>query len=55
MAIFIASLAMEGRMLSAAKVGILGGSVASALLGVVILVMTLPKGRQLANPGGSGH
>jgi len=55
MAIFIASLAMEGTMLSAAKVGILGGSVASAVLGVVILVMALPKGRRLANPGGSGH
>jgi len=47
MAIFIASLAMEGTMLSAAKVGILGGSVASAVLGVVVLVVALPKARTL--------
>jgi len=45
MAIFIASLAMEGTMLSAAKVGILGGSVASAVLGMVVLVVALPKAR----------
>jgi NhaA family Na+:H+ antiporter len=47
MAIFIASLAMEGTMLSAAKVGILGGSVTSAVLGVVVLVVALPKARPL--------
>jgi NhaA family Na+:H+ antiporter len=47
MAIFIASLAMEGTMLSAAKVGILGGSVASTVLGVAVLVVALPKARPL--------
>ena len=45
MAIFIASLAMEGTMLSAAKVGILGGSVASATLGVIVLMVALPRSR----------
>ena len=43
MAIFISSLALEGAALNAAKVGILGGSVASAVLGVILLVLFLPK------------
>jgi NhaA family Na+:H+ antiporter len=55
MAIFIASLAMEGTMLSAAKVGILGGSVASAVIGVVVMVIALPKAPPPAKPEGSGH
>jgi NhaA family Na+:H+ antiporter len=54
MAIFIASLAMEGAMLSAAKVGILGGSVASALLGTVVLVAALPKSGAPGKTGPSG-
>jgi len=45
MAIFIASLAMEGALLSAAKVGILGGSLASAVLGVIVLMVALPRSR----------
>jgi NhaA family Na+:H+ antiporter len=45
MAIFIASLAMEGVLLSAAKVGILGGSLASAVLGIIVLTAALPKSR----------
>lgn len=43
MAIFISSLALEGIALSAAKVGILGGSIGSAVLGVILLVVFLPK------------
>jgi NhaA family Na+:H+ antiporter len=45
MAIFIASLAMEGALLSAAKVGILAGSLASAVLGIIVLTAALPKSR----------
>jgi NhaA family Na+:H+ antiporter len=45
MAIFIASLAMEDVLLSAAKVGILGGSLASAVLGIIVLTAALPKSR----------
>jgi NhaA family Na+:H+ antiporter len=45
MAIFIASLAMEGALLSAAKVGILAGSLASAVIGVIVLMAALPKPR----------
>jgi NhaA family Na+:H+ antiporter len=52
MAIFIASLAMEGVLLSAAKVGILGGSLASAVIGVIVLVAALPK-PQIERPGAS--
>ena len=43
MALFIAGLALEGDALDAAKVGVLGGSLVAALLGVVILIATLPK------------
>jgi len=42
MALFIAGLALEGAALDAAKVGILGGSLVSALLGFAILVRVLP-------------
>jgi len=45
MAIFIASLAMEGALLSAAKVGILAGSLASAVFGIIVLTAALPKSR----------
>ncbi len=45
MAIFIAGLAMEGALLSAAKVGILAGSLASAVLGIIVLTAALPKSR----------
>jgi NhaA family Na+:H+ antiporter len=43
MAIFIAGLALQGDLLDAAKVGILAGSVISAVVGVVMLIMSLPK------------
>jgi NhaA family Na+:H+ antiporter len=45
MAIFIAGLAMEGALLSAAKVGILAGSLASAVIGIIVLTAALPKSR----------
>jgi Na+:H+ antiporter, NhaA family len=45
MAIFIASLALDGALLGAAKVGILGGSLASAVLGIIVLTAALPKSR----------
>jgi NhaA family Na+:H+ antiporter len=43
MAMFIASLALAGDLLDAAKVGILVGSLLSAVAGVVILILVLPK------------
>jgi NhaA family Na+:H+ antiporter len=43
MAIFIAGLALDGALLNAAKVGILAGSVLSAIAGVSMLVLFLPK------------
>jgi NhaA family Na+:H+ antiporter len=43
MAIFISGLALQGVMLGAAKVGILAGSVVSAVIGMVLLVVFLPK------------
>jgi NhaA family Na+:H+ antiporter len=46
MAIFIASLALEGNLLDAAKVGIIVGSFLSAIMGVIILVLLLPKPSQ---------
>jgi len=46
MAIFIASLALEGNLLDAAKVGIIVGSFLSAIVGVIILVLLLPKPSQ---------
>ncbi|MGE5256741.1 MAG: Na+/H+ antiporter NhaA [Hyphomicrobiales bacterium] len=55
MAIFIGSLALEGALLSAAKVGILAGSVASAVLGTVVLVVSLPKARPAGEPTSSGQ
>jgi NhaA family Na+:H+ antiporter len=43
MAMFIASLALAGDLLDAAKVGILVGSLLSAIAGVVLLILFLPK------------
>ena len=43
MAIFIASLALDGALLDVAKVGILAGSILSAVAGITILVLLLPK------------
>jgi NhaA family Na+:H+ antiporter len=43
MAIFIASLALDGALLDVAKVGILAGSILSARAGITILVLLLPK------------
>jgi NhaA family Na+:H+ antiporter len=47
MAIFIANLALDGNLLSAAKVGILSGSVISAVVGVILLVLFQPKREQV--------
>jgi NhaA family Na+:H+ antiporter len=43
MALFIAGLALEGELLDAAKVGVLGGSALAAILGMLVLVIVLPK------------
>ena len=43
MALFIAGLALEGDALDTAKVGILAGSFASAVIGMVLLLLTLPR------------
>jgi NhaA family Na+:H+ antiporter len=43
MAIFIASLALEGALLDGAKVGILVGSALAAIAGVILLILSLPK------------
>ena len=43
MALFIAGLALQGAALDVAKVGILTGSLASAVVGMGILVTVLPK------------
>jgi len=43
MALFIASLALEGVLLNAAKVGILSGSALSAVIGSLLLFWLLPK------------
>jgi NhaA family Na+:H+ antiporter len=43
MAIFIASLALEGNLLDPAKVGIIVGSFLSAIIGLAALVFLLPK------------
>ncbi len=45
MALFIADLALTGALLDEAKIGILSGSVLSAVLGTVILMRTSPKPR----------
>jgi NhaA family Na+:H+ antiporter len=43
MALFIAGLALEGELLDAAKIGILGGSLVSVLLGALLLAVFLPR------------
>jgi len=43
MALFIAGLALEGPLLDAAKVGVLGGSLVAAVLGTSLLLIFLPK------------
>jgi NhaA family Na+:H+ antiporter len=43
MSIFIAGLALQGNLLDEAKVGILGGSAISALLGCSLLLMFMPQ------------
>lgn len=43
MALFIAGLALDGEMLDAAKVGVLGASALAAVAGFAILKYTLPK------------
>ena len=43
MAISIASLALDGLLLNAAKVGILAGSILSAMVVIIILILLLPK------------
>ena len=42
MSLFIASLALEGTPLDAAKIGTLGASTASGILGVTLLLLFLP-------------
>jgi NhaA family Na+:H+ antiporter len=44
MALFIAGLALEGELLEAAKVGILGASAAAAVVGTALLYYLLPTG-----------
>ena len=52
MALFIASLALADELLEAAKIGILSASVAAALIGAALLVLTLPRAdAALAAPG----
>lgn len=46
MALFISSLALSGDMLDAAKVGVMTGSALSAMCGVTLLVISLPKPSQ---------
>jgi NhaA family Na+:H+ antiporter len=43
MALFIAGLALGGDTLDEAKIGILGGSAIAAVLGMVILILALPR------------
>jgi NhaA family Na+:H+ antiporter len=50
MALFIAGLALEGEILDAAKVGIIGGSVISAILGMTLLIVTLPSPSSIESP-----
>jgi NhaA family Na+:H+ antiporter len=44
MSLFIANLALSGTLLDAAKIGTLGGSAVSAILGLALLIAFLPKG-----------
>lgn len=47
MALFIASLALEGEILDAAKVGVLGASLLSAIIGMILLLLLLPKSQEI--------
>jgi NhaA family Na+:H+ antiporter len=51
MALFIAGLALDGTLLDAAKVGILVGSVLSAIVGVVLLRTLLPEKQTTESSG----
>jgi NhaA family Na+:H+ antiporter len=55
MSLFIASLALEGMPLDAGKIGILAGSVVSALLGLLLLLAFLPAAPQVAAVIESAH
>jgi NhaA family Na+:H+ antiporter len=46
MALFIAGLAVEDGLLTAAKVGVLAGSALSAIAGMIVLIFLLPKPAQ---------
>jgi Na+:H+ antiporter, NhaA family len=46
MSLFVAGLALDGELLDAAKVGTLGGSAISAVLGCTLLLMFLPRQQQ---------
>jgi NhaA family Na+:H+ antiporter len=46
MALFIAGLALDGEMLESAKVGILMGSTASAVIGLTLLAIVLRRGKE---------
>jgi NhaA family Na+:H+ antiporter len=43
MALFIADLALKGDTLDVAKVGIIAASFLSAIVGVTLLILSLPK------------
>ena len=43
MSLFVAGLALEGDLLAAGKIGTLGGSVASAVVGTAVLAVVLRK------------
>jgi NhaA family Na+:H+ antiporter len=47
MALFIAGLALSGDALDVSKVGILTGSLASGIVGMAILVVVLPKSKDV--------
>jgi NhaA family Na+:H+ antiporter len=51
MAMFISELALDGGALDAAKVGVLGASAISALLGMTILIAFSSKQSPDAKPG----
>jgi NhaA family Na+:H+ antiporter len=45
MALFIDELALTGELREAAKVGVIGGSVLAAVVGMTLLLLVLPKGK----------
>lgn len=48
MSLFIGSLALEGMLLDAGKIGTLAGSTISAVVGLIVLVACLPKPNRLS-------